>query len=144
MKLFYLQRHLFYTIERVRKTVCNPSNAGDVFKRHADKCGKTSRRFLKICTNVFIFCTKNKTVLQGLEKVFAEIRIKRKARFCYKQDEDKKRACPDDEHQSAGQALHISRITFQEYLPVWQSGSRRTWLLKECCNVPPEYADTAR
>lgn len=56
--------------------------------------------------------------MQGLEKVFAEIRIKRKARFCYKQDEDKKRACPDDEHQSAGQALHISRITFQEYLPV--------------------------
>lgn len=66
----------------------------------------------------FYFLYKNKTVLQGLEKVFAEIRIKRKARFCYKQDEDKKRACPDDEHQSAGQALHISRITFQEYLPV--------------------------
>lgn len=91
-----------------------------------------------------MFCTKNLAILLSFLKEFTESKKREKNVFPIIK-ERQKIACPDNDFLvvQAGYYMYLKNY-FQEYFPTLQSGSRRTSKLKECDNVLPEYAGTAK
>lgn len=91
-----------------------------------------------------MFCTKNLAILLSFLKEFTESKKREKNVYLIIKERQKKPAQTMIFSSSRQAIICISRIIFQEYFPTLQSGSHRTSKLKECDNVLPEYAGTAK